>query len=397
MSIQEPKPSFFTYPNGTQEHYTFDEAKELSSLVSATKSYQYQRDALGRITTLTNNDQTTHYHYDMQNRLVQHNEHSFTYDKAGNNLHHNSLYDTKSNQLLEDETYTYTYDGRGNLKGKLNKHTNTYTYYVFNAFNQLTKVYSVNQNDEVTHYLKYEYDAFNRRISKEENTVKHYYLYDKQNIIAILNQNKQLLATIVHHPHRTDTPLSITNINGTFYYHRDHQGSITHLTNEAGEVVESIEYDGNYGTITKHDIKEENLTLNPYGYTGREMDMEDLYYYRARYYDPTTQRFLSKDPIEFEAGDFNFYRYVGNDPVNFVDPTGLYGDPRLAGAGVPAAMGGAQSSSGAVEKCVCKATSSEFKPDPYWSKGNREKPNYSGFGWLTRMTVKFCLLFKRIK
>jgi len=192
MSTQEPKPSFSRYPNNTQEHYTFDEAKELSSLVSATKHYNYQRDSLGRITTLTDNEQTTHYHYDMQNRLVQHNALSFTYapqghfrrlcsgHKAGNNLHHNSLYDTKSNQLLEDDTYTYTYDGRGNLKGKLNKHTNTYTYYVFNAFNQLTKVYSVNQNDEVTHYLKYEYDAFNRRISKEENTVKHYYLYDKQ-------------------------------------------------------------------------------------------------------------------------------------------------------------------------------------------------------------------------
>ena len=59
--------------------------------------------------------------------------------------------------------------------------------------------------------------------------------------------------------------------------------------------------------------------------TTREADQADLYYYRARYYDPTTQRFLSKDPIEFESGDFNFYRYVGNDCVNFVDPSGLNG------------------------------------------------------------------------
>ena len=51
--------------------------------------------------------------------------------------------------------------------------------------------------------------------------------------------------------------------------------------------------------------------------------MNDLYYYRARYYDPNTQRFLSLDPIEFESGDYNFYRYVGNDPVNLVDPSGL--------------------------------------------------------------------------
>jgi len=44
--------------------------------------------------------------------------------------------------------------------------------------------------------------------------------------------------------------------------------------------------------------------------------------YRARYYDPTTQRFLSQDPIGFASGDFNFYRYVGNSPGNFVDPSG---------------------------------------------------------------------------
>jgi len=101
-------------------------------------------------------------------------------------------------------------------------------------------------------------------------------------------------------------------------------------------IVENIEYDGHYGEILKHTKQE--TTLNPYGYTGRETDLKDLYYYRARYYDPTTQRFLSRDPIEFEAGDFNFYRYVGGDPVNFRDPTGL--DPRLNGKGVPAAMGG---------------------------------------------------------
>jgi uncharacterized protein RhaS with RHS repeats len=56
-----------------------------------------------------------------------------------------------------------------------------------------------------------------------------------------------------------------------------------------------------------------------------------LYYYRARYYDPSIGRFISSDPIEFLAGDVNFYRYVGGDPVNFVDPSGLAA-PALYGA-----------------------------------------------------------------
>ena len=50
--------------------------------------------------------------------------------------------------------------------------------------------------------------------------------------------------------------------------------------------------------------------------------IKDLYYYRARYYDPMQGRFISQDPIEFLAGDVNFYRYVGGDPVNFVDAFG---------------------------------------------------------------------------
>ncbi len=99
-----------------------------------------------------------------------------------------------------------------------------------------------------------------------------------------------------------------------------HQGSITALTDEEGNIVESFLYDEAYGTILDHHKTVE--TYNPYCYTGREFDSKDLYYYRARYYDPSVGRFISSDPIEFLAGDTNFYRYVGNDPVNFVDPFG---------------------------------------------------------------------------
>jgi RHS repeat-associated protein len=59
-------------------------------------------------------------------------------------------------------------------------------------------------------------------------------------------------------------------------------------------------------------------------YTGREWDgVTRLYHYRARAYDPETGRFLQEDPIGLLSGDANFYRYVKNNPVNFVDPSGL--------------------------------------------------------------------------
>ena len=60
-----------------------------------------------------------------------------------------------------------------------------------------------------------------------------------------------------------------------------------------------------------------------FGYTGRERDKETgLQYNRARYYDPSTGAFIGQDPIGFAAGDTNLYRYVGNGPLNLIDPYG---------------------------------------------------------------------------
>ena len=65
-----------------------------------------------------------------------------------------------------------------------------------------------------------------------------------------------------------------------------------------------------------------------YAYMGREWDADAaLYYYRHRWYEPPVGRFLSEDPVGFAAGDANLVRYVGNSPVNFVDPYGLQGGP----------------------------------------------------------------------
>jgi len=136
------------------------------------------------------------------------------------------------------------------------------------------------------------------------------------------------------------TPADSANLdqpgNQSFYYHKDHQGSVRALTNDAGAVVNSYDYDS-YGNI-----KSSTETVpQPFRYTGQQYDAgAKLYYYRHRTYDPVTGRFLQEDPLWFGAGDLNTYRYVFNNPVNLTDPMGLspavnYG--LLQGAGIAVA------------------------------------------------------------
>jgi RHS repeat-associated protein len=103
----------------------------------------------------------------------------------------------------------------------------------------------------------------------------------------------------------------------TSYYSADGLGSITSMEDGTGSAVAAYTYDA-FGNITNS----AGSITNPFRYTGREWDSEtSLYYYRARYYDPSTGRFLSEDSTGFEGG-VNFFAYVGNNPTNITDSDG---------------------------------------------------------------------------
>jgi RHS repeat-associated protein len=107
----------------------------------------------------------------------------------------------------------------------------------------------------------------------------------------------------------------------TSFYEADGLGSVTSLSSGAGALAQTYTFDS-FGKLT---AASGSLT-NPFRYTGREFDSETgLYYYRARYYDPSAGRFISEDPVGFEEAG-NFYRYVNNKPVTLIDPTGLTAD-----------------------------------------------------------------------
>ena len=117
----------------------------------------------------------------------------------------------------------------------------------------------------------------------------------------------------------TTVPVSSAVAGSTLYYHQDGLGTVTELTDTNGNVAKAYAYDA-YGNL----LESPGTVEQPYTYTGREFDSESgLYYYRARYYDAATGRFLQKDPIGFGGGSLNLYSYVGSSVPNRIDPFGL--------------------------------------------------------------------------
>ena len=116
-----------------------------------------------------------------------------------------------------------------------------------------------------------------------------------------------------------DETLLRTDSAGARSFLSDGLGSTLALTDSAGLVQSEYTYEP-FGKTSASGI----TSTNAFKYTGREDDGTGLYYYRARYYHPTLQRFISEDPIGFAGGDVNLYGYVFNDPINLVDPEGLF-------------------------------------------------------------------------
>ena len=99
---------------------------------------------------------------------------------------------------------------------------------------------------------------------------------------------------------------------------RDANNNVIALTDAAQQIVTRYTYEP-YGRTTVSGAAD----TNPQQYTARENDGTGLYYYRNRYYDPNTTRFISEDPIGWASGQTNAYAYVNGNPVQFNDPFGL--------------------------------------------------------------------------
>jgi len=314
-----------TFPNTVTSTLTYDPATGRRSQLTHSAGptpladFAYDYNAVGNITQITEVGQTRNFSYDALRRLTAGgtvgSPESYTYDAEGNRTasHISTGHTTDiANRLTEDDQFTYVYDANGNLTSKTDKVMLQTTGYTYDAQDQLIRI----DFPDLT-FAEYRYDGLRRRIEKDVNGTIKRYVYDGQDILLEYDGTDTLTARYSH-GQRIDQPLAVERSGQSFFYHADHQGSVRKITDSVGTVINSYDYDS-FGRI---EASVEGIA-NPFTYTGREFDAEsNLYYYRARYYDPQIGRFLSEDPIGLSAGDANLYSYVLNNPVNLVDPNG---------------------------------------------------------------------------
>jgi len=239
---------------------------------------------------------------------------SYTYDPVGNRLSNVSgsgWSNNTSNELTSRPGVTYSYDANGNTTSKSD--STGATTYAWDYENRLVSVALPGSGGTVT----FKYDPFGRRIYKSSSSATSVYTYDGDNLIEETNSTGSVVARYSQGLN-IDEPLVGLRSGTTSYYEADGLGSVTTLSNAAGAVSNNYTYDS-FGNL----VASSGSIVNNFRYTGREWDPEtSLYYYRARYYDQSTGRFLTEDPAGFDVNT-DFFAYVGNSPLNWTDPLGL--------------------------------------------------------------------------
>ncbi|MGH8176857.1 MAG: RHS repeat-associated core domain-containing protein, partial [Steroidobacter sp.] len=312
-----------TYPNGTAVQYTYNNLNQLTGLrftgaFNETLDYTYGNDSLLR--QRSSSQATWNYGYDADGQLstAASGAQSFTYqyDGSGNRVGSGRVYDN-ANRLTADADFTYTYDASGNLVEKRATADGARTLYFWNERGLLRAVERYVSAAAATpdQRLEFTYDALGRRTSRVAGGVSERYVYSGQDRVATLDATGRITERVTHGPN-VDEPLSLHGDQGARFLHADHLGTIIGASS-ASSVLERYEY-GPFGEA----LGSAAAMQNAYRYTAREAEAPDLYYYRARYYDPTVGRFISEDPLGIASGETNLYRYAANNPIHAADPTG---------------------------------------------------------------------------
>ncbi|NIM11253.1 MAG: hypothetical protein GTO45_04610 [Candidatus Aminicenantes bacterium] len=259
-------------------------------------------------------------------------EKTFNFDKLDNIL---SIVETQNEQTTTKTTqinsilnqyenfagWGLSYDLNGNTTQKGTQH------FTYNYRNQIIKA-----QDQTTE-ANYKYDALGRRVQKAvtvgSTTKTTNYYYSGIHVIEERDGSDNVINQYIY-GNGIDEIIRMDSYSGAtatpYYFHTNAIGSVTAITDANGDIVERVSYD-TYGMPTFTDAAGEVVSKSTIGNTllfhGRRYDAEtNLYYFRARYYDPIMGRFLQTDPMGYEDS-MNLYQGFNMNPVNFIDPFGL--------------------------------------------------------------------------
>ncbi|MGN0243923.1 MAG: RHS repeat-associated core domain-containing protein, partial [Lachnospiraceae bacterium] len=315
-----------TYPNTSiVTNYTYDDIGRLLRLKTTKgtrviRDYQYTYDGVGNILTITGSENVT-YTYDDLYRLKTYTKNGVTttYEYGDRN---NLTAERQTNSDGDTISYiTYTYTGDNRLKSKTSgEESIVYQYdlngnlisdstgnqYWYDEENKLVK----SKVDEVVTTYDNGLDGYRHKKQSGDTTTKYYVdIYGRVAQEQIGSQKVQIIWD-------DSRPVARVVDDTWYYYLWNAHGDIVGLLDENGNEVNTYEYDP-WGKV-----ETANETIpNPIRYAGEYYDEEvEFIYLRARYYSPNERRFTQEDPARDEL---DWYVYCGNNPVMFVDSSGL--------------------------------------------------------------------------
>jgi len=327
-----------TYPNGVAHSYSYDARNRLTNLAvsgtvagapGAIASYAYTLDASGhRLSVAELSGRAVSYGYDNLYRLTSetitsdpnsvNGTVSYGYDPVGNRLQKTStlpgMPGTTSSYNANDQLASDTYDNDGNTTASNGK---GYAYDFENHLVQQAGITVV-------------YDGDGNRVAKTTANGTTQFLVDDLNPTGYAQVMDEVQSSAAVRTYTWGLELisehqSVNSTPTTSYYVFDGHGSVRALTNAAGAVSDTYDYDA-FGNL----IHSTGTTPNNYLYSGEQFDPDlGLYYNRARYLNSSTGRFWTSDVFEgtvSDPGSQHKYLYSYASPVDYADPSGKSGN-----------------------------------------------------------------------
>lgn len=322
-----------TLGNGTYTTYSYDDVNRLTRLTnnapddSVQSRFDYAYNDAGMRLSMTTLEGVHTYTYDDIDQLtrVQYPDGrtvDYVFDAAGNRVSVDddgqvTGYTTNNlDQYTQAGAETFTYDLNGNLANRTSGGQNTQ--YTWDEENRLVAM------DRNGVHIDYRYDHQGRLSAKVIGGQEQRFVWDGVDLIALMDAEGQIVKRFIYGNNIDEVVLMSTG-GENHWGQQDGLGSVIAATNDSGSVRAACDYDV-YGNI-----RSGGLGPVPQRLAGMWWDEDaGLYYVRSRWYDANLGRFLSIDPIGLAGGDLNLYRYVGNNPLDFVDPMGEFGWLRAA-------------------------------------------------------------------